>query len=134
MTNTTNHNTAISTYFVSPGQPAQVTAIHINNALKRAVHHLALTKFGFTKDNVSSHSLRAGGAMAMKLNGVDAITIKKQGRWSSNTFLNYIQEQIGALTTGVAAQMSQYIPFHNNTHNHCHPNVHEPDDPTNTPN
>jgi hypothetical protein len=53
--------------------------------------------------------------MAMKLNGVDTITIKKHGRWSSNTFLDYKQEQIGALTAGVATKMSRYIPFYNIT-------------------
>jgi hypothetical protein len=45
---------------------------------------------GFTAAFVSSHSLRAGGAMAMKLNGEDRDTIRKQqGRWlgSSDTFL-----------------------------------------------
>ena len=72
--------------------------------------------------------------MAMKLNGVDSITIKKHGRWSSNTFLDYIQEQIGALTAGVATQMSRYIPFYNNTHSHCHPHLHEPLDHADTPN
>ena len=132
MTYTTNHNTAISTYYVA-GQPLQVTSSQINQTLKTAVQHLGLQAYGFTRDNVSSHSLRAGGAMAMKLNGVDSITIKKQGRWSSNTFLNYIQEQIGALTIGVATQMSHYIPFHNNTHIQCQPQIHEPDDDNNTP-
>ena len=79
MSNTTNHNTAISAYFIIiPGLPTQITATHINNTLKQAVHHLGLSKFGFTHENVSSHSLRAGGAMAMKLNGIDSITIKKR--------------------------------------------------------
>ena len=87
MTNTTNHNTAISTYFITPGVPKQVTAMHINNTLKQAVHHLGLSKFGFTRDNVSSHSLRAGGAMAMKLNGVDSITIKNRDAGPQTPFL-----------------------------------------------
>jgi hypothetical protein len=72
--------------------------------------------------------------MTMKLNGVDTITIKKQGRWSSNTFLDYIHEQIGALTAGVATQMALYIPFHNTTHIPCHPYLHEPHDDNDTPN
>jgi hypothetical protein len=73
--------------------------------------------------------------MAMKLNGIDTITIKKHGRWSSNTFLEYIHEQIGAFTAGVAKQMSQYIPFHNMAPNDCAPQTTEPLDPiTTTPN
>jgi hypothetical protein len=68
---------------------------------------------GFTAAFVSSHSLRAGGAMAMKLNGEDRDTIHKQGRWSSDTFLMYIHEQIAAFSTGISKRMSRHIPFIN---------------------
>jgi hypothetical protein len=135
MANTTDHNTTISTYYSIPhGNPSQITPAHINSILKWAVIQTGLSQFGYTQTNVSSHSLRAGGAMAMKLNGVDTITIKKHGRWSSNTFLDYIHEQIGALTAGVAARMAIYIPFHNTTHIPCHPYLHEPHDDSTTPN
>jgi hypothetical protein len=134
MAHTNDPNTTISTYYATPWQPRQITPEHINTTLKTAVQQMGLHKFGFTKDNVSSHSLRAGGAMAMKLNGVDTITIKKHGRWSSNTFLDYIQEQIGALTAGVATKMSRYIPFFNITHTTCFPQLWEPTDPNDTPN
>ena len=138
MAHTHNHNTALSTYFELPWLPKQVLPSHINTALKDTVTRLGLQQFGFTRQNVSSHSLRAGGAMAMKLNGIDSITIKKHGRWSSNTFLEYIHEQIGAFTAGVAAQMSHYIPFHNMaamSPTTCAPFLTEPnDDITNTPN
>jgi hypothetical protein len=134
LSHTTNINTAISTYFEAPWHPCQITPSHINTAIKNAVTRLGLHQFGFNRTNVSSHSLRAGGAMAMQLNGIDATIIKKHGRWSSNTFLEYIHEQIGAFTAGVAARMSNYIPFHNMAA-HCHPQLTEPFDPiTNTPN
>jgi hypothetical protein len=42
--------------------------------------------------------------MAMKLNNVDAETIKKVGRWTSSTFLIYIHSQIAALNAGLAQQ------------------------------
>ena len=67
--------------------------------------------------------------MAMCLNGVNAIVIKKQGRWSSNTFLQYIHEQIGAFTAGVATRMSQFIPYTNMAAN-IHPQITEPHDIT----
>jgi hypothetical protein len=71
----------------------------------------------------------------MKLNGVDTITIKKHGgRWSFNTFLDYIHEQIGALTAGVFTQMSKYIPFHNITNTACAPQLIDPFDHQDTPN
>ena len=51
--------------------------------------------------------------MAMKLNGEDHDTIRKQGRWSSDTFLMYIHEQIAAFSSGISKRMSQNIPFIN---------------------
>ena len=102
----------ISTYFDSTG-PKQVRPRHISDAVKRAVKNLGMERYGFPESQVSSHSLRAGGAMALKLNGVDCITVKKQGRWSSNTFMMYIHEQISALSAGLATKMSTYIPFTN---------------------
>jgi hypothetical protein len=136
MQHTQNPNTAISTYYAFPyPHPQQVTPSQINTVLKNAISQMGLHRYGFSKTNVSSHSLRAGGAMAMKLNGIDTITIKKHGRWSSNTFLEYIHEQIGAFTAGVSKQMSQYIPFQNMAPNDCAPQTTEPLDPlTTTPN
>jgi len=134
MQHSTDTATSISTYFDQAGQPQQIRPSHINTKIKTTISILGLEQFGFTKSNVSSHSLRPGGAMAMKLNGIDSITIKKHGRWSSNTFMDYIHEQIGAFTTGLAARMSQYIPFHNMSPNHCNPQLTEPlDDPTTIP-
>ena len=135
MQHTNNTATAISTYYDAAGQPQQIKPTHVNTHIKNTIVTLGLGRFGFTRANVSSHSLRAGGAMAMKLNGVDSIIIKKHGRWSSNTFLDYIHEQIGAFTTGVAARMSTYIPFYNMGPTHCNPQLTEPlDDPHTIPN
>jgi hypothetical protein len=89
----------------------QVTADNINRALKTAANETGLYTLGYTEADVSSHSLRAGGAMAMHLNGCDTVTIQKMGRWKSDTFLMYIHEQISAFATGVSYKMSQSIPF-----------------------
>jgi hypothetical protein len=51
--------------------------------------------------------------MTMKLNGEDRDTIRKEGRWSSDTFLMCVHEQIGAFSTGVSKHMSRHIPFIN---------------------
>jgi hypothetical protein len=88
-----------------------ITATHINSTLKRAAGDIGLYNLGYAEGDVSSHSLRAGGAMAMHLNGIDANTIRKMGRWKSNTFLMYIHEQISAFATGVSIKMSTHIPF-----------------------
>ena len=88
-----------------------VTADHVNKALKVAAGDIGLYNLGYTEADVSSHSLRAGGAMAMHINGCDPITIRKMGRWKSDTFLMYIHEQISAFATGVSYKMSNAIPF-----------------------
>jgi hypothetical protein len=88
-----------------------INSQHINDTLKRASGEMGLYNLGYTPNDVSSHSLRAGGAMAMHLNGVDANTIRKMGRWKSDTFLMYIHEQISAFATGVSIKMSTAIPF-----------------------
>jgi len=90
----------------------EVTAPHINSTIKEAAKAVGLYNLGYMPSDVSSHSLRAGGAMAMHLNGVDALTIRKMGRWKSDTFLMYIHEQISAFATGVSYKMSHAIPFH----------------------
>jgi hypothetical protein len=85
----------------------------MTNAIRRAVTTLGLARNGLSASLVGSHSLRAGGAMAMYLNGVSHNTIKKMGRWKSDTFLMYIHEQISALSADVATKMSTPILFHN---------------------
>ena len=47
--------------------------------------------------------------MAMHLNGCTNLAIQKQGRWSSDTFLMYIHEQISAFSEGVSTRMGQRI-------------------------
>jgi hypothetical protein len=83
----------ISTYYSTRTRTARpLQAGDINTLIKSAVSLLGLDKKGFPPDAFSSHSLRAGGAMAMHLNNIDRDKIRKQGRWSSNTFLMYIHE------------------------------------------
>ena len=50
--------------------------------------------------------------MNLKLDGQDHDMIKKLGRWSSDTYLKYIQSQIGELTAGIATRMARPMRFH----------------------
>lgn len=108
-----NSSPIISTYFDKKGVGKPLQSNHINHAIKNAVKALSLDKKGFPPRSVSSHSLRAGGAMAMHLNDVPRDTIRKMGRWSSDTFLMYIHEQISALSNGLSKTMSTEIGWHN---------------------
>lgn len=106
-------NTKLGTYFVPPQTPRQIASADISRAIKRTIVTLGLPRQGLTPQLVGSHSLRAGGAMAMYLNGIPHDTIRKLGRWQSDTFLMYIHEQIAALSANVSTRMSRHIPFHN---------------------
>ena len=116
LANTSDPTTIISTYFQTPFCKGRViSANDINKGVKSAVTQLGLVNNGLHQDLVGSHSLRAGGAMAMHLQGIDTNTIKKMGRWSSDTFLMYIHEQMSAFSTGVSHKMSTNVCFHNIT-------------------
>jgi hypothetical protein len=66
-----------------------------------------------TLDQVSSHSLLAGRAMAMKLSGATDSMIMRIGCWTSLMYLTYIRLQIGALSAGMAWKMSTAFTFQN---------------------
>ena len=85
----------------------------VTRTVKLAVVDLKLPARGFPAERVGLHSLRAGGAVAMAVNGESRDMIKKIGRWSSDTFLMYIHEQIAHLTAGVSERMSKAFPFFN---------------------
>jgi hypothetical protein len=109
-----NDQDIISTYYSPRTRSARpLQAGDMNTLIKSAVSLLGLDKKGFPPASVSSHSLRAGGAMAMHLNNIDRDKIRKQGRWSFDTFLMYIHEQISAFSSGLASKMSTEIGWHN---------------------
>jgi hypothetical protein len=90
-----------------------VTDRNIGIAVRWGALSDKLISRGYTLDRVSFHSLRAGGAMAMKLSGASDSTIMRVGQWSSLTYLTNIHSQIGALMAGVAWRMSKAFLFQN---------------------
>ncbi len=68
-----------------------------------------------TIEQMDTHSLRAGGTCALKLVGYNKVHIRKMGRWAprSNSFLEYIQSQLSAFSTGMATNMSRVETFTN---------------------
>ena len=90
-----------------------IQAQDIINMTRAMVKQLDLHKQGIDPDLVGAHSLRAGGAMALKLHGYNDTTIMKMGRWTSLTFLMYIHTQIAHLSKDIASDMSKDLPFLN---------------------
>ena len=81
--------------------------------VRLAAKTLKLQDKGIDPDLIGAHSLRAGGAMALKIMGEKDSTIRKFGRWTSDTWMMYIHSQISQLYKGVAQKMSTPLQFHN---------------------
>ena len=103
----------ISTVFHLTKHPTRVSDRDITTAVRWGATRDGLLERGYTITRVSSHSLRSGGAMALKLAGESSDTIMRVGRWTSLTYMTYIHAQIGALAKGLAWRMSKHHTFHN---------------------
>ena len=103
----------LGSYFENNKPIRSITQRMMSYAVKRAVESLQLHHRGLDANSVSSHSLRAGGAMAMFLSGMSDTTIKKMGRWSSDTFLTYIHAQIAQFAKGISKRMATPFDFQN---------------------
>lgn len=106
-------NTPISAVFPSGSKRILVTPTDMIRSLRGAAKALHLHNHGIDPDLIGVHSLRSGGAMAMKLQGVSDTTIMKMGRWRSLTFLMYIHEQIAHISHNLSTRMSRVMPFTN---------------------
>jgi hypothetical protein len=90
-----------------------ITSSDIVQGVRKAAKHLKLQDQGIDPDLIGAHSLRAGGAMALRLHGYDDTTIMKMGRWTSLTFTQYIHNQIAHLAEDISQKMSMPLPFLN---------------------
>jgi len=106
------NTTALGTYTIN-GRVCQVRSKAILAMVRLAAVQCNLAARGYDLTRIGSHSLRSGGAMALKLAGYDHDMIRKLGRWNSDTYLRYIQSQIGSLTAGVARSMARLTWFRN---------------------
>ena len=109
-----SNDTLICDYWDTEKQEwKSIQASDIITMTRNAVRTLNLHQQGIDPDLVGAHSLRAGGAMALKLHGYNDTTIMKMGRWTSLTFLMYIHTQIAHLGKDISKDMSKELPFLN---------------------
>ncbi len=101
------------TVYHKSGRTSKVSDRDIGIAVRWGATYDGLLLKGYTLNQISSHSLQAGGAMALKLSEASDSTIMRVGRWTSLTYLTYIHTQIGALTAGAAWKMSTVFTFQN---------------------
>jgi len=122
--------TLICAYQPSPQSPLlYISNDNIVTAVRTAIKHSRVTK-DYDPEGVGSHSLRAGGAMALFQSGADATTIMKLGRWTSTAFMSYLHEQVDVLSRGAANRMATEIAYVNLDVSDAGP---APDDTLHTP-
>ncbi len=105
----TNPNAIIS--LCAPGK--HVTAKHMAAGIQVAAVRSMVWLHGYDITLIGPHSLRASGAMQLKLTGVSDSMIQKLGRWRSLTWLTYLHGQISCLARAVAAAMATPVLHQN---------------------
>jgi hypothetical protein len=83
----------------------QVMSTHMINALRDAVGAIGEVKLGIKKEDIVTHLIRLGAAMAMYLGECPVFMIMLIGRWSSDAFLRYIRKQVMEFSQNVAKKM-----------------------------
>ena len=90
----------------------QIDSLTVRLKIRSIVELIGEAILGFTKEDVGTHSIRSGGAMAMFLSGVNEIIIQRVGRWLSQAFLEYIRDQVDSFTVGVSEKMLNFETYH----------------------
>lgn len=102
----------LSAYFVN-GIRSDLKDGDVRAALKVSAERLGYPKRGVPITSIDTHSLRAGGANALSLNGYSRHEIMKMGRWRSDTFLEYIAEGISSFSEGMSKAMKKTFQYVN---------------------
>jgi hypothetical protein len=73
--------------------------------LRAIVCFIGEETLGYKRNNIETHSIRSGSAMAMYLAGIPVFTIMLIRHWSSDAFLHYICHQVQQFSFGVSNRM-----------------------------
>lgn len=84
---------------------SDIRSYEVLDTIKAAVTTIGYDILGFTADDVGTHSNRGAFAMMLYLAGESTFTIMKLGRWASDAFLDYIEQQILTFSNGVSKKM-----------------------------
>ena len=96
-----SQQTPISTV-LNHGIIKHITSDHVIDALHNVMGAIGKAELGFKKEDVGTHSIRLGAAMAMYLGECPVFMIVLISCWSSNAFLCYIRKQVMEFSQNVA--------------------------------
>jgi hypothetical protein len=88
-----------------------ITSADITTSLRKSVSAIGENVLGFKPEEVGTHSIRSGAAMAMYLTGTPIYTIMLIGRWTSDSWLHYIRTQVEDFTKDISTRMSSSEHF-----------------------
>jgi hypothetical protein len=97
---------------MSNGSVKHSTSWQVINALCDAICAIGTVCLGISKEEIGTHSIRLGTAMAMYLGKFLVYTIMLIGQLSSNAFLQYIRKQIMEFSQKVSKRMLTFQNYH----------------------
>ena len=84
----------------------------ISRGIKLAAQTLYYpTTRGIPIQRLDTHSLRGGGANALSLNGYSDTQIQKMGRWTGDSFKEYIRSELAEFSMGMSRAMQKVIGY-----------------------
>ena len=99
----TSSNTPVNQYSTTLTTTAYFTQANANFLLRTSC---SIGQFGYTAEEISTHSLRAGAAMALYKANCSIPQIMQLGRWKSAAFLDYIRPAVFEWSAGLSRHMS----------------------------
>jgi hypothetical protein len=83
----------------------------VQEQLRTATKTIGERRLGFKAEDIGTHSIRSGAAMAIYLAGEKVETIQMIGRRKSRSFMRYLRIQVPETTRGVATPMTSQHTF-----------------------
>ena len=92
---------------------SDIKSYEIKDTIQSAVTAIGPDILGFSAEDVGTHSNRGAFAMMLYLSGAPIFTIMKLGRWLSDAFLDYIEQQVLSFSKGISTKMLHSNTFFN---------------------
>ena len=103
-----------------------ISSTEVLQAIRAAATSIGEHTLGFKINEIGTHSIRSGAAMAMYLDEVPVYTIMLIGRWSSDAFLLYIRKQVEQFSQNVSSRMINNLSFTHIPNHHSHISTQDP--------